>query len=142
MDPLSPAYNMPVNIRLEHAVDEVAVMKTLDRIFTRHYSFRTAFRTVGDRVFQFIPDEWELPLEVVDISAMDPESKRQKAEKLYIQHAAAPFDLAKAPLFRAKLVKLDTEDFLFMVNMHHIISDGWSMEILKQEMIYLDCHTT
>ncbi|UCH95077.1 MAG: amino acid adenylation domain-containing protein, partial [Candidatus Aminicenantes bacterium] len=131
--PASPAYNMPGYIRLGHATDEGAVMQVLNRLIARHHSFRTLFRTTAEGVGQFVRRDLKIPFEVIDISAADRESKRQKAEEIYAWQAAVPFDLNQAPLFRAKLVKMDAEDYVLMFNMHHIISDGWSLEILKQE---------
>jgi acyl carrier protein len=133
MQPHSPAFNMPGYIELKHEVDKNRVEKVLSQLVRRHESLRTAFITVDDIPCQLVVKEIAIPLETMDIPGMDPRESRQKTEQLYKQMAAIPFDLSCAPLFRAALLKLAPGYYRLMFNMHHIITDGWSMEILKDE---------
>ncbi len=137
LDPESPAYNISGKIELKHQVNEDLVKKALAKIIERHESFRTEFRTVDGEVVQFIKDELlELPFDIIDISTFDQPIKELKREEIYDQVVKTTFDLANAPLMRAVLIKVDENNSDFIFNMHHIISDGWSLEILQREFSY------
>jgi acyl carrier protein len=133
LEPESPAYHMPGRILLEHPVDESHIKKALYKIMERHESFRTGFNTVNDQPVQVIKKEVNLPFKKVDISSMNEKEKQQEIGDIYAREVTAPFNLAEAPLFRAILVKLDESLYDFIFNMHHIITDGWSMVILDNE---------
>ncbi len=133
LDPNSPSYHMPGMIPLEHNVDVAALEKALSRIFKRHESLRTAFKQVGDQTLQFIEKTIALPFKVIDISSLPGKEKQEKKDSIYLEVAVTPFNLSRPPLFRSVLVKSAETSYDFMFNMHHIISDGWSQEILKNE---------
>jgi len=139
MEPQSPAYNMTGTIRLNHEVDENIIKKTLRAIIQRHETFRTAFKTVNGRPYQFITKEDGVPLESFDLSSLEEESREQRGEEIASRVKQTPFDLTCAPLFRAALIKTDHQEngYKLVFAMHHIISDGWSLEILKREFFYL-----
>ncbi len=133
LDPDSPSYHMPGMIPLEHNVDVAALEKALSGIFERHESLRTAFKEVEHQTLQFIEKTVELPFKVIDISSLPGKEKQEKKDSIYLEVAVTPFNLSQAPLFRSVLVKSAETSYDFMFNMHHIISDGWSQEILKNE---------
>jgi len=133
LDPDSPSYHMPGMIPLEHNVDVAALEKALSRIFERHESLRTAFKQVGEQPLQFIEKTIALPFKVIDISSLPGKEKQEKKDSIYLEVAVTPFNLSQAPLFRSVLVKSAETSYDFMFNMHHIISDGWSQEVLKNE---------
>jgi hypothetical protein len=82
-------------------------------------------------------EEAKILFESVDLSMKEPGLRDREKNRLYSEMVSLPFDLARAPLFRARLVKLEPGYFLLMFNMHHIISDGWSIEMLKKEFMRL-----
>ncbi|UCH95647.1 MAG: amino acid adenylation domain-containing protein, partial [Candidatus Aminicenantes bacterium] len=133
LSPASPAFHMPGNLVLNHEVDEQAIKKTVYDIVQRHESFRTGFKLLNDQPMQFILSEIEPPLQMIDISAMKENEKHQELDRIYKEIALKPFQLDRPPLFRSVLVKSGPRHYEFMFNMHHIISDGWSMEILKRD---------
>ncbi|UCH97619.1 MAG: amino acid adenylation domain-containing protein, partial [Candidatus Aminicenantes bacterium] len=135
MEPESPAFHMPGYVDLKDEVEQDGIKRVLDRLIQRHESFRTAFIVVEDHPFQVILKYVEMPFEFIDLSAMSLEfaEKEQTCDRVYRRIAGELFDLSTAPLFRAALVKLAPSYYRFMFNMHHIVSDGWSMEILKKE---------
>jgi hypothetical protein len=102
-------------------------------IFNRHESFRTGFKEVGGEPVQFIQPMVEIPLQVIDITTLANNEKQSKTAEIIRQTVTRPFDLQTPPLFGSVLIKQDHESFLYVYNMHHIISDGWSMEIIKNE---------
>ncbi|MCK4764999.1 MAG: non-ribosomal peptide synthase/polyketide synthase, partial [Candidatus Aminicenantes bacterium] len=129
LQPHSPAFNMPGVMKLEHEIDEILVEKVLARIIRRHESLRTAFKAAVSEIYQVVSKEMVTPFETFDLSGMDPAEKEQKIDRLFTRIASAPFDLARAPLFRAALIKVDAGCYRFIFCIHHIISDGWSLEI-------------
>ncbi|MCK4258362.1 MAG: amino acid adenylation domain-containing protein [Halanaerobiales bacterium] len=132
LDPDSPAYNLSEKIELKEDVDQEIVKKALSKIIERHESFRTGFKNFSGEPVQFVNEKVELPFEYIDISRLD-EVKKIKSDEIFAKVAKTIFDLAKAPLFKVVLVKLAENRYDLIYNMHHIISDGWSMQILQRE---------
>jgi len=137
LQPLSPAFNMSGHIELRHEVDKTRVEQALNRVTERHESFRTAFKTVDDLPCQQVVKGVDLSLETIDISLAEPGKKQREAERVYKKISTEPFDLTRAPLFRSTLLKLEPQLYWLLFSMHHIISDGWSLQILKQEFTRL-----
>ncbi|MCP5054567.1 MAG: amino acid adenylation domain-containing protein, partial [bacterium] len=133
MDPQSPAYNLPGVVSWEHPVEEDTIKKVLSGIVARHESFRTWFAMVNEQPVQFVADRVDIPLEMKDISAVDPARKMEQRTRIIGDMMRQPFDLGRAPLSRFILIKVEEERYDFVFNMHHIISDGSSMEVLKDE---------
>ncbi len=138
-DPHSTAFNMPVTITLKWAMDEFIIQKALQQLIIRHESLRTYFIEIDKQPMQVIKpaNQLKLHLEVVDISHLQAKERQQRRTQLLIEESSFVFNLAEWPLFRAKLVKYDTEEFDVIFNMHHIITDGSSMEILKPEFSHI-----
>ncbi len=133
--PQSPAYNIPERMLLERTMDVAGVKSVLEALMQRHESLRTAFKTVDDVPVQWISDNVEPPFEFADFSDFSEEEQQRKTSDFYARFAGTPFDLEVCPLFRAGLVKLGSEKYVFMFNLHHTIADGWSVEILKKEFM-------
>ncbi|MCU0287507.1 MAG: amino acid adenylation domain-containing protein, partial [Acidobacteria bacterium] len=132
-DPACSSFNMPGRLMLYHQVEDEWVEKTLVQLLHRHESLRTGFKIISDQPVQYIIKEVPIPLKKIDISMMTAEKKQWKQEEIFSETAGMPFDLTKAPLFRAILLKLDQQTYEFIFSMHHIITDGWSMEIIKRD---------
>ncbi|MGD2085954.1 MAG: amino acid adenylation domain-containing protein [Candidatus Aminicenantes bacterium] len=139
LDEADISFHMPVRLEFDHGLDEAVVRKSLHRLLERHESMRTRFDQVEGIPYQLTAPgtEVEIPFEVVDISAVSPREKERERERLFKELAAAPFDFSRAPLFRAAVITIDATHFDLLFTMHHIISDGWSMEILKGEFLRL-----
>ncbi|NOQ28176.1 MAG: AMP-binding protein, partial [Bacteroidales bacterium] len=129
MDLKSMVYNMPDIIPLEKGINRLVVKEVFQQLIDRHESFRTAF-IVLDGVFnQKIYEKVEFNIDEVNISEKDIENLRHKYVK--------PFDLSKAPLIRAIILNVENSSSFLYVDMHHIISDGTSRIILKNEFTQL-----
>ncbi|KAF1006889.1 MAG: Tyrocidine synthase 3 [Luteibacter sp.] len=132
----SAAYHMPIGLRLRGRLDEAALEATLRRIRHRHDVLRTSFVLDGDEPVQRIapPGDFVLRREALEA----PEADR---EAIIHQHglaeAKAPFDLATGPLIRGRLLRLADDDHALLLTMHHIVSDGWSLGVLAEELSVL-----
>lgn len=129
------AYNMPGVFVLEGALALDHFVASFQNTIKRHEILRTVFRTVDGMVRQFIldaeTDGFQIPF--VDLRMYDqPEAM---VEKTIYDLKTQAFDLAQGPLLNARLFQLEKEKHVFFFNMHHIISDGWSMEIFLKEIL-------
>ncbi len=139
----STAYNISNVVIISGEIDSEILGKTFRQLIGRHESFRTSFFTVGDSSVQRIhnPAEIEFKIEYFEIDRGEPcvvpSLCSPETIALSIDRFIRPFDLKKAPLLRAGLVKIEKNRHLLMVDMHHIISDGLSHEILAADFAAL-----
>ncbi|HSG40608.1 MAG TPA: amino acid adenylation domain-containing protein, partial [Thermoanaerobaculia bacterium] len=129
--PGNAAYNVPSFVRLRGPLDAAALRRTLTEVTRRHESLRTTFVERAGVPLQVIapPGEMNLPL----VSCGGEEEMLRLAD----EEARRPFDLARGPLFRATLLRLGDEDHALLLNIHHIVSDGWSRGVLIREVAVL-----
>lgn len=137
MEPTSAAYNMPERIRWTNSLDLSAIRDVLAQLVARHESFRTYFTAVNGEPVQRILDAIDLTLEITDLSKVDEGVRYKEAERVFLEETLRPFQLDTPPLFRIKAVKLNDSTYDVIFTQHHIISDGWSMEILIREFFTL-----
>ncbi len=138
LEPGSVAYTIPTVLKFEGTLDVPAMQKSINEIIRRHESLRTTFRKGPDnQPLQVIHPFQPVKLPVQDLSAL-PEAQREQAALQYVEGlSAAAFDLANGPLIRANLMCLDDTSHWLFVNMHHIISDGWSTGVFFGEVAAL-----
>ncbi|MCI3945700.1 non-ribosomal peptide synthetase [Pseudomonas syringae] len=131
----SVAYHIPALLRLTGTLDRDALQRALTRILERHESLRTTFERQGAQVRQCIaaPDIGMSISETTLTGAVDTDTLQQLAER----EVARPFDLSKGPLIRAHLVSLGDTEHRLWVTMHHIVSDGASLDVLTHEFAVL-----
>src|SRR5262249_49875589 len=127
-------YNGPLPIRLQGNLDVDAFAVALNEVIRRHEVLRTAFRMIGDEPTQIILPELSLAIERVDLSGWSEEDRIEEPDRLAAADACHPFDLAHPPLLRAKLVALGEDDHVLLLNIHHIVFDGWSAVVLLSEL--------
>ncbi|MGE5343915.1 MAG: amino acid adenylation domain-containing protein [Candidatus Omnitrophota bacterium] len=133
LQPESVSFNMPGKIELRHAVDETLIKKSVEKLLERHESLRTGFKLIDGEGVQFIEHRVKLPFQKIDISSLNDNQREHERERVFMTEQQTPFDLTRPPLFRCILLKVTDACYDFIFNMHHIISDGWSLEILKKE---------
>jgi len=133
-EPGSPYYNIPSAVRLTGKLDVVALERTLNEIVRRHESLRTTFATMDGEPVQVISPSLTLPLPVVDLRDLPPAERESEAMRLAMEEARRPFNLSQGPLLRTTLLRLDEEEYMMLLTMHHIVSDGWSMGVLIGEI--------
>jgi amino acid adenylation domain-containing protein len=133
--PGNPFYNVPAALPLRFAVDADLLAGSVAAIVRRHASLRTTFFTLDDRPVQLVADDVEIPLRQVDITHLPPAERQQEAERLAVAEARQPFDLSRGPLLRTALIHCGhDDDYLFLVTLHHIVCDGWSIGVLLREL--------
>ena len=135
---LGAAYHIEGALRLEGALDEPALQRTLDRIVERHEALRTVFGRAGDgEPVQRVVACEGFALERHDLSMQAEPEQRQAVRQMLQEASARRFELERGPLIRGLLVKLGERQHLLWVSMHHIVSDGWSMGVLTDEVARL-----
>lgn len=133
----TPAYNIPVALRLEGELDREALRRALVEITARHETLRAAFSSEGGRATQRIDPAGGVPLEVVDLRGLAETDRAVELARLAEDEAATAFDLARGPLMRARLVRLADAEHALLVTLHHIAADGWSIGVLLRELAAL-----
>ncbi|HYO15771.1 MAG TPA: amino acid adenylation domain-containing protein [Thermoanaerobaculia bacterium] len=133
LEPASPLYNIPLGLRLSGWLDVRALAASLSEVVRRHEALRTRFPAVGDGPVQVVDPPATLPLPVIDLSGVG----ETEAERLGREEAARPFDLAAGPLLRLTLLRVTPEEHLLLLTVHHIVADGWSIEVLVREVAAL-----
>jgi amino acid adenylation domain-containing protein len=125
----STAYNMPQAIPMPDGQTPEKIKRIFEKLIHRHEALRTSFEVIDRQPVQKIHDEVEFELEIVEIQ----EGDLQNRVNAYVK----PFELSKAPLFRAALIRSGNTRPVLMVDQHHIISDGISHTILEKEFTAL-----
>ncbi len=140
LDQLMPgnsAYNIPAAVRLRGPLNLAALEQSLNEIVKRHESLRTTFAMVDGRPAQVIAPALTIKLPVVDLRKLPETERETEVRRLVTEGAERPFDLSQGPLLRVALLRLGDEEYVGLLTLHHIVSDGWSTGILIREMARL-----
>ncbi|HBO42307.1 MAG TPA: hypothetical protein DD477_14000 [Spirochaetaceae bacterium] len=129
----SQAYHIPFGVRLRGRLDIPALRRALDSLVERHEALRTAFVAVDGQPGQRIVAAGEFGFPLAEESTSD----ALQLEAIVRRESAAAFDLERAPLVRGRLVREADEVHSLLVTMHHIVSDGWSMNVFVEELSVL-----
>ncbi|WP_256347444.1 non-ribosomal peptide synthetase [Pseudomonas gingeri] len=135
LEPDSAAYNMAAALRLRGELDEAALLRAFEHLVQRHEVLRTCFQVDGEQPRQVILEQLAVPLERIDLSAIADDLREAELARRVAAATAQPFDLLKGPLLRASLIRLDEAQWVLVVCMHHIVSDGWSMDVMVREFV-------
>ena len=130
----SAVYNVPVTVALRGELDHEAIAWALARVVERHESLRTTFESVDGAVCQRLHAALPFALDEADFSALPAEHAQAAADAALAASATAPFDLARGPLLRARLIRLARDHHLLTIVIHHIVCDGWSLAVLAREL--------
>ena len=135
LQPGNPVYHLPTAVRVTGPLDVAALEKTFAEIINRHEILRTTFSVDGTR--QVIAPISESNVPVVDLGGLSFDLREVEMRRRIREEAARPFSLSEGPLLRTLLLRLDQDDHVMVVTMHHIISDGWSSTVLVREFCEL-----
>ncbi|NCR39475.1 MAG: amino acid adenylation domain-containing protein [Microcystis aeruginosa W13-11] len=135
MENSNATYNMPICLQLEGKLNINALSESLTYVINRHESLRMYFPTVeGQPQIRIKKIENLNVLSLQDLSNLDQPTQSVTVQTLINNHVQEPFNLKTGPLFKAKLLQLKDNQFILLLNMHHISSDGWSMGIFIREL--------
>ncbi|HZI02931.1 MAG TPA: amino acid adenylation domain-containing protein, partial [Archangium sp.] len=137
LEPASPFYNVPAAARVRGPLDLAALRRAFEEVLRRHEALRTTFVETDGRPVQVISSEPELDLRVVDLSGLPSAERETRLHAYANREARTPFDLERAPLVRLVLLRLEAEEHVLLLPMHHIVSDGWSIGVLIRELASL-----
>ncbi|WP_238521441.1 non-ribosomal peptide synthetase/type I polyketide synthase [Azospirillum doebereinerae] len=137
MLPGTAAYNVPLALRLTGRLDRAALGRALDEIVRRHEALRTRFPSQGARPHQEIAPSAPVPLPVVSLRHLDGEALASAEKERLDAESSRPFDLAAGPPLRACLLETGAEEHIFLIVMHHIVTDGWSIALFMKELVAL-----
>jgi amino acid adenylation domain-containing protein len=135
--PGSAFYNVPFALRLTGALNVPAMEASLSEIVRRHEALRTTFTVRAGQPVQIITPAQPLPLPLTDLRHFPAAERAAEAERQASAEAHRPFDLEHGPLLRARLLRLDPQEHILLVTMHHITTDGWSLGVLVRELAAL-----
>ena len=134
LDPGNASYNISRGIRLEGPLDLQALRRALNAVIARHEALRTNFISVEGEPVQVIAPSREIELHPVDLDELPETERESEARRLASEAALRGFNLAEDQLLRASLLRLNEQDHVLVLVMHHIVSDGWSNGILFREL--------
>ncbi len=133
-EPQSPLYLLPAALRLKGPLNVKALEQSLNEITRRHEALRTTFGMANDGPIQLVhePCDWRIPF--TDLESFPEHEREGTAASIVRQDMETPMSLVQGPLFRTQLLRLANDDHIIIVTMHHIVSDGWSMQIFIREL--------
>jgi amino acid adenylation domain-containing protein len=139
--PGNPFYNVSTALHLTGSLNFTALKQTFNEIVRRHETLRTRFVMVEQEPVQAIPAEscanapsLTIPLPLIDLRNFDNPERDTQVQQIVTQEAQHPFNLTTGPLLRVKLLQLDEAEYLLLLNLHHIVADGWSIGVLIKEL--------
>jgi amino acid adenylation domain-containing protein/FkbM family methyltransferase len=137
LEPDSAAYHMMTVLRLSGELDHEALERSLSEVVMRHEVLRTRFEIVEGQPVVVIDDPAPFRPAVTDLRHLDADEREEAARRLASTEQESQFDLARGPLLRVRLLQLAEDEQILLVTLHHIIADGWSIDILSRELVAL-----
>ena len=135
--PGSPYYHQYLTLRLHRPLRVDLLQRALDEIARRHDSLRTTFRAIDGQPVQVVAPSLVVPLAEVDLRHLQGAAREAEVIRLASEEIRQRFHLAEGPLVRSALLFLGEEEYVFVLTMHHIVSDGWSLNIFLKELTAL-----
>src|SRR5262249_8655323 len=124
-------------VQIQGELDVDALRRSFAEVVQRHEILRTRFEMSEGRAAQRIDPPGRFDLAVTDLRALAEAERAQEVQRCARQQAQEPFDLGQGPLLRVRLLELSAQDHVLLLGMHHIISDGWSLDVLVHELSVL-----
>ncbi|HEV7519214.1 MAG TPA: amino acid adenylation domain-containing protein, partial [Thermoanaerobaculia bacterium] len=139
LEPGRALYNIPLAARLDGPLSVPALAASCNEIARRHEALRTSFALRQDRPVQVIAPRLDLAPALVDLAGLPGQALEPELQRLAAAEAGRPFDLARGPLVRAVLARLDRsgEAHALLLTLHHTVSDGGSTGIFRRELAVL-----
>jgi amino acid adenylation domain-containing protein/non-ribosomal peptide synthase protein (TIGR01720 family) len=133
LDPVSTAYHMSAAMRIRGPLNADALAQSHRDIIRRHETLRTTFAMTAGKPVQIVSANMVFDLPIIDLDGLEGEARETEIRRIIRDCARRPFDLKKGPLIRALLIRFSQLDHLWVLAVHHIVSDAWSMDIIVRE---------
>lgn len=142
LQPESPFYTISVTLYLRGALNARMLAASLQELMRRHEALRTTFALRDEQPVQIIASTLPLPLPIIDLGtetgepgcSLDQDERQMVIARLCNEEARQPFDLATGPLIRTSLLRVTGQEHVLLFTLHHIVADGWSVDIFLQEL--------
>ena len=134
LEPESAFYNVPSAVKVQGRLSVALLEKTINTIIQRHDILRTRFETVEGKAVAVVEPEYRLNVEEIDLTGLNRGLQEVQVQQIVEREAQRPFQLARLPLLRVKLLRLADDVHIFLLNAHHIIFDGFSLEVFIREL--------
>lgn len=130
----SSFYNIPIAFHIQGKLNITALKQSLNEVLNRHEVWRTNFKHVNGEPVQEIVTQLTINLPIINLDHLSGKDWQPNIKQIAAEEAKKPFNLASSPLVRATLLRLSEEEHVFLLTMHHIITDGWSCGVFLQEL--------
>ena len=137
MEEASRAYHVPWGLHLRGELDAAALRRALDRIVARHEALRTTFVLLDGEPVQRIASAADRRFHLLERDLRRHRDAPAELNRLLVEHANASFNLQTGPLIRGLLVRESEDEYTLLITMHHIVSDGWSLGVFRDELSQL-----
>ena len=134
LEPGTAAYNLARAFRITGPLDVSTLTSAVRAVVQRHEALRTVFEAAEGEARQVVLSDVDVQVPIIDVTHLPQPAAHSAALRIAAEEGKKPFDLTRGPLFRALLIRLNRHQYLLVLAMHHIITDGWSISILFREL--------
>ena len=134
LEGVSEAYHIPFGLHLKGTLDRAALRRALDRILARHEALRTTFHFMNGVPVQQVAAAKDSSFHLIEHDLSQHMDAQTELERLTGIEVNSSFDLERGPLIRGRLIRLAEDEHALLLTMHHIVSDGWSIGVLINEL--------
>ncbi|MFN6482394.1 MULTISPECIES: non-ribosomal peptide synthetase [unclassified Nostoc] len=127
-------YNVPEAFRLRGVLNATILEQSLNEIIKRHEVLRTTYSSLNGQPIQVIHSTFPIKLLVVNLQGLSPDEQESQVHQIVLEEAQRPFNLVQGPLLQTTLLQLSSEEHIFLLNLHHILCDDWSLSVLFKEL--------
>ena len=136
-EPMSPYYNIPTAYRLHGPFRIDVFRRAMQEIVDRHEALRTTLVAIDGQPKQVVSPGGAAAIGYDDLQVLPEADREVEASRRVLSEAQMPFDLARGPLLRCRVLRLEANEHIILITMHHIISDGWSIGVMMDELTTL-----
>ena len=137
LEPNDPSYNCIEALWMKGKLNIVLLAQTFNEVVRRHEALRTTFELVAGEPLQIVSSEIKLNVSLIDLTGLPANEQEKQVTKLSAEELQRPFDLTRGPLLRVVVLRISEHEHAILFTTHHIVSDGWSLDILIREIIEL-----
>jgi aspartate racemase len=135
INPEAMFYNIVERFGIKGELDIALLRRCIDEVVKRHEVLRTVYPVVAGQAVQKIEAPMPCDLRVLDLRQVSAQERDAEAQRLIVADVKTRFDLTKGPLFRPLLLRVQDEDYILAVVIHHIAIDGWSLRLFINEIV-------